>query len=186
VVEAAPVSLEHITAHWDDVGLELKRMNRMPVSAFVISLAPCELDGDYLTVRCRARFHHDQVTGQYRQVIEEALQHVFGRRLVIRCELSEEDEGPVVAPPPSLLAEMVAPPPGSLGQPAVAEGGGTEASAAEGETQAPSEGSTVAAESPSTDEGGQAPTKASSPEVDRAVQQTLSLFEGSRLLGDDE
>jgi DNA polymerase III subunit gamma/tau len=195
---AGALTAAEVAANWDALGVELKRMGRLPVAAFVREGVPTDLAGDTLTVMFAAqyKFHHGQVADRYRDVIEEALERLFKRKLKVDARLAGAGEGveargPVAAP---AVAAEAAPAAAAEAEPAVLEApaaAGHEAADAAAVSDAVANGLEVSAAEAGAEAGGglaaasKSDTAEQSP-VDRATERTLSLFEGSQVVGDDE
>jgi len=84
-----PLTLEAVLERWPLVPEELKRMGRMPVGAIVREAYPAALDGDTLLLAIdeQFKFHYSKLNGEYREVVEEALAHLLGRKLTVKCQL---------------------------------------------------------------------------------------------------
>ena len=177
-VAEGELTLDTVLAHWDAVPAELKRMGRLPVGAFIQEGTPTALAEGTLTVTFKSQytFHYNQVRGSYREVVEEALSRLFGQKITVRCRLADGDEAletaaatsDGAAKEPETTADVAA------GTPPVAA-----SEAPQDDTPPVSPGEHEHAPD------AQQPTDDRST-MDQAVEQTLSLFEGSRELGDDE
>jgi hypothetical protein len=193
-VTTGEVDITVVQQHWHELPAELRRMGKMAVGAFVTEAWPEALAGGALSLVFKPdfAFHHSQVTGGYKDVVEQALERLYGCPMAVRARVAAPGEDlPPQAPP------AVAPEPPAETAPPTAPAPEPEQSA-EAEPRAPAVSADTTPSEPHTESSQeQMPTAADkaldtpaadddkSP-VDRVVAQALNLFEGSRLLGDDE
>ena len=115
------LTLQDIRNRWARVLEEVKRL-RMFCHALLIEGIPLEVQGKTLVVGLRAgyNFHRDSLhRPENREIVEQALERVFGRRMVLQCRLQEELAEPPLHPeapphpegPP--LHDPAPPPPGA-------------------------------------------------------------------------
>ena len=193
-VTTGEVDITVVQQHWHELPAELRRMGKMAVGAFVTEAWPEALAGDALSLVFKPdfAFHHSQVTGGYKDVVQQALERLYGRPMTVRARLAAPGEDlPLQAPPavaPAPPAET-APPTAPAPEPEPSADAEPEASAVPADT-APSEPHTESSEEQTPTAADKAPDTPAAEDdkspVDRVVAQALNLFEGSRLLGDDE
>lgn len=184
-VTTGEVDLALVQQHWNEMEGELRRMGRMAVGAFVKEAWPEQLEGDTLSVAFRPEyaFHQGQVSGTYRDVVEQALVRLYGRPLSIRCRLAQPGEklGPVHTPEPTPDSAAVPPSESTANEAPAPDVAVDEAPPAAEKPQTVEAADAQAVQPPPAEPNGEGKSA-----VDRVVRQALSLFEGSRLLGDDE
>jgi chromosomal replication initiation ATPase DnaA len=190
---AGTLTAAQVAANWDALGVELKRMGRLPVAAFVREGVPTDLTNDTLTIVFAAqfKFHHGQVADRYRDVIEEALERLFQRKLKVDARLAEAGQSVEAAPVQTTQAVEVGVEVSPTTEEAPATVGSQEpaAEASSGSDETGVGGDAAAASAEVAESGGVVVAKSDTAEqspVDRATERTLSLFEGSQVVGDDE
>ncbi len=84
-----PLTLETMQTYWQQVPEQLKRMGHMPVGAIVKEARPVALEDDRLVVAFdeQQQFHYNRAREQYREIIEDAIEKLVGRRLTMQCRL---------------------------------------------------------------------------------------------------
>jgi len=103
-----PLTLEVVQQHWQRLPVELKRSGNMPIAPIVMAGSPVALDGDKLVLRFDEtnQFHYNKTQSQYRDVVEAALQELFGQPLQIECRLGSAPAGGKPEPAPA-AARMI-------------------------------------------------------------------------------
>jgi DNA polymerase-3 subunit gamma/tau len=85
--EAGVVTMQHLHARWGDV-IGAARENDKAAEALLRSGWLAGIEGDVVFIQMPSSLLRDKIEdAQTRAVIEAALQQVFGRRLVFRCEV---------------------------------------------------------------------------------------------------
>jgi len=104
-----PLTLEVVQQHWQRLPVELKRSGNMPIAPIVMVGSPVALAGDKLVLRFDEsnQFHYNKTRSQYRDVVEAALEKLFGQPLQIECRLGSVPAGGEAKPAPA--AEPTAP-----------------------------------------------------------------------------
>ncbi len=99
-----PLTLEVVQQHWQRLPVELKRSGNMPIAPIVMAGSPVALAGDKLVLRFDEsnQFHYNKTRSQYRDVVEAALQALFGRSLQIECRLGSAPAGGEAEPKPAV------------------------------------------------------------------------------------
>ncbi len=94
------LTLEVVQQHWLRLPVELKRSGNMPIAPIVMAGSPAALDGDKLVLRFDEtnQFHYNKTRSQYRDVVEAALQELFGHPLQIECRLGSAPAGDEAEP----------------------------------------------------------------------------------------
>ncbi len=102
-VGEGPLTLEIVQQHWQRLPVELKRSGNMPIAPIVMAGNPVALDGDKLVLRFDEtnQFHYNRTRSQYRDVVEAALQELFGQPLQIECRLGSAPAGGEAEPAPA-------------------------------------------------------------------------------------
>ncbi len=98
--EALAVTLQDVRNRWARVLEEVKRL-KMFCHALLIEGMPLEVRGDTLVVGLRSgyNFHMESLhRPENRAVVEQALERVFGRRMMLRCRLQEGSGESLLAP----------------------------------------------------------------------------------------
>jgi DNA polymerase-3 subunit gamma/tau len=105
---------ETLRGQWPDF-LNALRPRNLSLEALVRSCEPVAVEGDVVVLAFTHNFHRGKVEeDQNRQVVEEVLSTLLGRRYRVRCVLSQQRAG---GPPASVKAEAA--PPAERRQPAV-------------------------------------------------------------------
>ncbi len=106
VAADGPLTLEVVQAHWATLPNELKRSGNMPVAPIAMAGSPVALNDDTVVLSFGEdyQFHYNKTRADYRQVIEGALEKLFGQPLRIECRLGGEeaavpDDAPQPTPP---------------------------------------------------------------------------------------
>ena len=169
-----------IAARWSLMPSELKRIGRLPAGAFIKECVPARLDGDtlHLVFKPRYDFHEKQVSGSYKDSVEEAIANLFGYRVSISTSVAADDAQflaaqqlqsvpapPPVAPPPAAPVASAAETPPPATAPPPEAGSGPQA-------QAPGPPPALALDQ--------------SANTETVVQQVMDVFEGSRELTEEE
>ena len=172
VAPGAPPQLAAIAAQWGQMPNELKRLGKLPAGAFIKECAPSRLEGDVLSLLFKPRyeFHEKQVSGGFREVVEQAIENLFGARLGISTSVATDDAAYLAALDPAPAAAAAAVP--ATSPPAAPE-------------------PALATAAYATPEGGVAGEEPALPLDNRqntedAVRRVLDTFEGSRELTDGE
>ena len=76
----------------------------MPIAPIVMAGSPAALDGDKLVLRFDEsnQFHYNKTRSEYRDVVETALQEMFGQPLQIECRLGSAPAGGEAKPKPAV------------------------------------------------------------------------------------
>lgn len=165
-----PLTPEIVWSHWERV-LEQLRVN---VRAFLVDAVPTTVQGERLTLTfpAKCRWHAGHLKS-HSEPIQQALQQVFSRALVVEACVAPTDQ---IVPPTATSAAVPASddvlaktmePPVEVAAPPM------EAEASPSETDMP----------PAEDfalQSGQAPEPSPGMSTDAAVAQTMSLFPGSQ------
>ncbi len=98
-----PLTLEVVQQHWQRLPVELKRSGNMPIAPIVMAGSPVALAGDRLVLRFDEtnQFHYNKTRSEYRDVVEAALQELFGQPLQIECRLGSAPAGGEAEPAPA-------------------------------------------------------------------------------------
>ncbi len=109
--EALAVTLQDVRNRWARVLEEVKRL-KMFCHALLIEGMPLEVRGQTLVVGLRSgyNFHMESLhRPENRAVVEQALERVFGRRMMLRCQMQEGSTEPPLpqadAPPRAAAAD---------------------------------------------------------------------------------
>jgi len=83
-----------VRQHWNEMPAELKRMGRTAVGALITDAWPEALDRDVLSLVFSPKFffHYSQVSGPYRDVVQKALERLYGRPLTVRCRIADPEQ----------------------------------------------------------------------------------------------
>ena len=161
--------LAAIVAQWGQMPNELKRLGKLPAGAFIKECMPSRLEGDVLSLLFKPRyeFHERQVSGGFREAVEQAVENLFGARLAISTSVAVDDTAYLAALDPAA----------PTGAPASADGAPAPASPAP----------TPVAAAHATPDGGATGDEPALPLDNRqssedAVRRVLDTFEGSREL----
>ncbi len=192
-VATADVDLDTVRANWGHVPDELKRIGRLPVGAFIREGIPTAYADGMLTVTFKSQytFHYNQVSGPYRDVIEEALGRLFGQKITLQpCLAANDAELDRLDPPvpaqtaPEVPAQAAAEAPVAQSEPAPPAPVEAAPEAPVAQVTPPAEPAAQAAQDAPPQAG---PEQAQGPAtLDQAVADTLSLFDGSREIDGDE
>jgi len=113
--EALAVTLQDVRNRWARVLEEVKRL-KMFCHALLIEGMPLEVRGQTLVVGLRSgyNFHMESLhRPENRAVVEQALERVFGRRMMLRCQMQEGSTEPPLpqadAPPRAAAADEADP-----------------------------------------------------------------------------
>lgn len=83
-------SIGNIKSNWNDVLKEMKPYNHS-ISAFLGASLPQELNGDVLTIATKYNFHKERLEERKNKIlIEEVLEKVFGKKIVVKCVLNQD------------------------------------------------------------------------------------------------
>ncbi len=105
------VTLQDVRNRWARVLEEVKRL-KMFCHALLIEGIPLEVRGEALVVGLRSgyNFHVESLhRPENRAVVEQALERVFGRRMLLRCQVQEERSAPVETAPAAATPDAVIP-----------------------------------------------------------------------------
>ncbi len=107
------LDIETVRQQWNEMPAELKRMARIAVGAFVTEAWPEALDEDVLSLVFppECSFHYTQVSGPYRDVVQKALERVYGRPLTVRCRIADPEQDTDMTMPEWTSAEQPPSPP---------------------------------------------------------------------------
>ena len=97
---AGGLSLETVLANWGQVAGVLRGMRHMPIVAVLQEGRPTAVDGNRITITfsTRHKFHHGQVDGKHRELIQQAASQALGCPVEIEAALSDEAPAPEVKP----------------------------------------------------------------------------------------
>ena len=98
--EALAVTLQDVRNRWARILEEVKRL-KMFCHALLIEGMPLEVRGQTLVVGLRSgyNFHMESLhRPENRAVVEQALERVFGRRMMLRCQVQEGSGETPLAP----------------------------------------------------------------------------------------
>ncbi len=94
-VEPAPsgalASAAELVERWGELHFQLKRMKRVSVWALLKEAHPVGMVGDEVILEFpgKMKFHHDRISGEYREDVERALSAVLGRTVTLRTSLTQ-------------------------------------------------------------------------------------------------
>jgi|LSQX01.1.fsa_nt_gb DNA polymerase-3 subunit gamma/tau len=171
VAADSDLSLATLTDHWPTMYDELKRMGHMPIGGILRDGTPVALQGNVITIGFLAQFHLNKIENEYKSIVEQAAERLYARPLKIQCRLFDNAE--------QLRAAIQAEP--TTASPVRPEQTGPAATA---ENQAADPAHPKPEPPPGNNATADTPESAKSAEhtpmtPDQAVEQTLSLFEGS-------
>ncbi|MGQ9732244.1 MAG: DNA polymerase III subunit gamma/tau [Candidatus Zipacnadales bacterium] len=89
-----PLSIEVVRQHWPAVEGVLRNMGRYPVWALVQSAQPTAVEGNRVTLTFGSQWKvlHSKITGEHKQVLEQAVSTVLGCAVEIDAVLNEGEE----------------------------------------------------------------------------------------------
>ena len=91
---SGPTGLADIKRRWDEFIAELRKSRKSAEAAFLRDAVPAELENGGLVLEFRHQFHHDQMTDRRREVVAEAIEHVFGRAVRVTCRMAPQGAEP--------------------------------------------------------------------------------------------
>ncbi len=88
------IGLADIKRRWDELVTELRKSRKTAEAAFLRDAIPAELENGGLVLEFRHQFHHDQMTDRRREVVAEAIEHVFGLAVRVVCRMAPQGAEP--------------------------------------------------------------------------------------------